>query len=68
MRTSEAVTGGEGIPVGYATLVVVYAALAVAVVVGAAPPRAARRSSRSSPPRVPVLAPAGFTERPADDA
>jgi len=31
MRTSEAVTGADGIPVGYATLVVVYAALAVAV-------------------------------------
>jgi cytochrome d ubiquinol oxidase subunit I len=31
MRTSEAVTGAGGIPVGYATLVVVYAALAVAV-------------------------------------
>ena len=31
MRTSEAVTGGSGVPVGYATLVVVYATLAVAV-------------------------------------
>ena len=31
MRTSEAVTGAGGIPVGYATLVVVYAALGVAV-------------------------------------
>ena len=29
MRTNEAVTGAEGIPVGYATLVVVYLALAV---------------------------------------
>ncbi len=32
MRTSEAVTGASGIPVGYATLVLVYAGLAVAVV------------------------------------
>jgi cytochrome d ubiquinol oxidase subunit I len=31
MRTSEAVTGANGVPVGYATLVVVYLALAVAV-------------------------------------
>ena len=31
MRTAEAVTGGQGVPVGYATLVVLYAALAVAV-------------------------------------
>ena len=31
MRTSEAVTGASGIPVGYATLAVVYAGLAVAV-------------------------------------
>jgi cytochrome bd ubiquinol oxidase subunit I len=31
MRTSEAVTGAGGIPVGYATLVVVYAGLAAAV-------------------------------------
>jgi cytochrome d ubiquinol oxidase subunit I len=31
MRTEEAVTGAEGIPVGYASLVVVYAGLAVAV-------------------------------------
>ena len=31
MRTSQAVTGAGGIPVGYATLVLVYAALAVAV-------------------------------------
>jgi cytochrome d ubiquinol oxidase subunit I len=31
MLTSEAVTGAEGVPIGYATLVVVYAALAVAV-------------------------------------
>jgi len=30
MRTSEAVTGGGGIPVGYATLAIVYAGLAVA--------------------------------------
>jgi cytochrome bd ubiquinol oxidase subunit I len=32
MRTREAVTGASGIPVGYATLVVVYAGLAAAVV------------------------------------
>jgi cytochrome d ubiquinol oxidase subunit I len=31
MRTSEAVTGAGGIPVGYATLVIVYAGLGVAV-------------------------------------
>jgi cytochrome d ubiquinol oxidase subunit I len=31
MRTSEAVTGANGIPVGYATLALVYAGLAVAV-------------------------------------
>ena len=30
MRTTEAVTGATGIPVGYATLVVVYVALGVA--------------------------------------
>ena len=32
MRTEEAVTGAGGIPVGYATLVIVYAALAAATV------------------------------------
>ena len=31
MRTTEAVTGADGIPVGYATLVVVYTALIAAV-------------------------------------
>jgi cytochrome d ubiquinol oxidase subunit I len=31
MRTSQAVTGAHGIPVGYATLVFVYLALALAV-------------------------------------
>src|SRR5947199_8514502 len=31
MRTSQAVTGASGIPVGYATLALVYAGLAVAV-------------------------------------
>jgi cytochrome d ubiquinol oxidase subunit I len=31
MRTEEAVTGANGIPVGYATLTLVYAGLAVAV-------------------------------------
>ena len=39
MRTSEAVTRGSGVPVAYATLIVVYAALAVARLVGAAAPR-----------------------------
>ena len=67
MRTSEAVTGGEGIPVGYATLVVVYAALAVGVW------WVLRRLSRTplepvEADAVPVLAPAGFTDLPADDA
>jgi cytochrome d ubiquinol oxidase subunit I len=32
MRTSQAVSGAGGIPVGYATLAIVYAGLAVAVV------------------------------------
>jgi cytochrome d ubiquinol oxidase subunit I len=32
MRTSEAVTGADGVPVGYATLVLVYAGVAVAAV------------------------------------
>jgi cytochrome bd ubiquinol oxidase subunit I len=31
MRTSQAVTGARGIPVGYGTLVLVYALLAAAV-------------------------------------
>jgi cytochrome d ubiquinol oxidase subunit I len=31
MRTSQAVTGASGIPVGYATLVVVYVGVAIAV-------------------------------------
>jgi cytochrome bd ubiquinol oxidase subunit I len=31
MRTSEAVTGANGIPVGYATLALVYAGLGLAV-------------------------------------
>jgi cytochrome d ubiquinol oxidase subunit I len=31
MRTSEAVTGADGIPVGYATLVAVYSGLAALV-------------------------------------
>jgi cytochrome d ubiquinol oxidase subunit I len=68
MRTAEAVTGGEGIPLGYGTLVVVYAALAVGVW------WVLRRLSRTplgpiEPAAVPVLAPAGFTDvPPADDA
>jgi cytochrome d ubiquinol oxidase subunit I len=32
MRTSEAVTGADGIPVGYATLIIVYSALIAAVI------------------------------------
>ena len=32
MRTDEAVTGADGVPVGYATLVVVYAGLIAATV------------------------------------
>ena len=32
MRTEDAVTGAGGIPVGYATLAVVYAGLVVAVI------------------------------------
>jgi cytochrome d ubiquinol oxidase subunit I len=31
MRTSQAVTGADGLPVGYATLVVVYLGVALAV-------------------------------------
>ena len=31
MRTSEAVTGASGIPIGYATLAVVYVGLGIAV-------------------------------------
>ncbi len=32
MRTSEAVTGADGVPVGYATLVVVYIGVAAALI------------------------------------
>ena len=61
MRTSEAVTAGSGIPVAFATLVVLYAALAVGVW------WVLRRLSRQplasiEAGTVPVLAPAGFTE------
>ena len=45
MRTEEAVTGAGGIPVGYATLAVVYLGLLGAVVVDPAPAGPARRSS-----------------------
>ena len=48
MRTSEAVTGAGGIPVGYATLVVVYLALAVAVAWILRRLRARRSTSRPS--------------------
>ena len=48
MRTEEAVTGAEGVPIGYATLVVVYLGLATIAGVDAAPPRAhGRWRSRS---------------------
>jgi cytochrome d ubiquinol oxidase subunit I len=51
MRTDEAVTGAGGIPVGYATLVVVYLALGAAVVwilrrIGSAPLEEVTRGSR----------------------
>jgi cytochrome d ubiquinol oxidase subunit I len=54
MRTSQAVTGARGIPVGYATLALVYAGLAVAVA------WLLRRLARApmEPPE-PTLAPAG---------
>jgi cytochrome d ubiquinol oxidase subunit I len=63
MRTSEAVTGARGIPIGYATLVLVYAALAAAVA------WVLLRLSRTPlPPAaeepVPVLAPTGLTDLP----
>jgi cytochrome bd ubiquinol oxidase subunit I len=60
MRTSEAVTGGSGVPVGYATLVVVYAAIAVAVW------WVLRRLSRA--PLGPVDAPALVPDPAADVA
>ena len=49
MRTEEAVTGADGIPVGYATLALVYAGLAGRRHLGAATaePRAARARPRS---------------------
>ena len=57
MRTSEAVTGASGIPVGYATLALVYAGLAVAVA------WLLRRLARApmDPPE-PTLAPVGGEE------
>ena len=66
MRTSEAVTRGSGVPVAYATLIVLYGALAVAVW------WVLRRLSRNplgsvETGGVAVLAPAGFTEIPVDD-
>jgi cytochrome d ubiquinol oxidase subunit I len=67
MRTSEAVTGGDGIPIGYATVVIVYAALGVGVwwVLR----RLARSPLGPTEPAVPVLAPAGFVDLPpVDDA
>ena len=69
MRTSEAVTAGSGIPVAFATLVVLYAALAVGVW------WVLRRLARQplapvERDTVPVLAPSGFTDLAggADDA
>ena len=54
MRTSEAVTGASGIPIGYATLALVYAGLAVAVA------WLLRRLARTPmEPTEPKLAPAG---------
>jgi cytochrome d ubiquinol oxidase subunit I len=63
MRTSEAVTGAEGIPVGYGTLVLVYAALAGGVF------WVLRRLSRAplgeiEEPPVPVTVPSGPVELP----
>jgi cytochrome d ubiquinol oxidase subunit I len=64
MRTSDAVTLGSGIPVAFATLIVLYAALAVGVW------WVLRRLSRA--PLTPVeaggavLAPAGFTSIPGE--
>ena len=53
MRTEEAVTGASGIPVGYATLVIVYAALIVASV------WLLRRIARSPHDEEPAPAPGG---------
>jgi cytochrome d ubiquinol oxidase subunit I len=67
MRVEEAVTGAQGIPIGYATLVVVYAALGFGVwwVLR----RLARSPLGPTEPPVPVLAPAGFVDLPpVDDA
>jgi cytochrome d ubiquinol oxidase subunit I len=66
MRTSEAVTGARGIPVGYATLAVVYVALAVAVA------WVLRRLARAplepvDAPAVAVLAPSGPSDLPPGD-
>ena len=62
MRTSEAVTGAGGIPVGYATLALVYVGLAVAVVwllrrfePGAAGPRGRWREAARSLADVPIV-------------
>ena len=58
MRTSEAVTGASGIPVGYATLALVYAGSRGRGRVDAAPPRA-RAHGLPEPP----LEPEGEHER-----
>jgi cytochrome d ubiquinol oxidase subunit I len=65
MRTSEAVTLGSGIPVAFASLVVLYAALAFGVW------WVLRRLSRSplgtlETGGAAVLAPAGFTDIPGE--
>jgi cytochrome d ubiquinol oxidase subunit I len=66
MRTSEAVTAGGGIPVAYATVIVVYAALGLGVwwVLNRL-----RRTPLGpiEPAAVPVLAPSGFTDIPPDE-
>ena len=51
MRTPEAVTGADGIPVGYATLVVVYVGLgaAVAWILRRLARSAARPAGRAAP-------------------
>ena len=49
MRTSEAVTGAGGIPVGYATLALVYLGVACGVVLDPAPAGRAPLGARAAP-------------------